>query len=684
LRYLWQRMTGSMARRGLRGTIARVTSEWRALPARDRSWSLESLDTPFAPFAIPCSATPQVSVIVPVRDKLPYTLACLRSIARHGADAAFEVIVVDDASGDGSADALAQVDGVRVLRNPRNLGFIGSCNAGAATARGAYLLFLNNDTQVTPGWLDRLLDCFADEPGCGIAGSRLAYPDGRLQEAGGLVYADGEAWNYGRFENRDDPRFAYRRDADYVSGAALMVEATLFHQLGGFDPRYAPAYGEDMDLAFAVRAAGRRVVYQPASLVVHCEGISLGTDPFAGAKQYQRINRESFVAKWRQALHAQPAPGTPAERAIHHHRARHILIVDTLAPDPARDSGSLRLLNLMRLLHEMGWRISFMADNRRASAHEIALLGAVGAQTLCKPWSPPLATWLRREGGTLDAAMLCRHHVAQSWSSEIRRLAPAAMLLFDTVDLHFLREQRAAEHSHSPMLARQAAMARERELALVRARDASFVVSPVERDLLAREVPQARVELLSNIHHAPGRARGFDGRRDLVFVGGFGHPPNEDAVRWLLTDIYPLIRARRPDIAVHIIGDMPAAARRQLAGPGVHLHGRIGELGPWLAGCRIALAPLRYGAGVKGKVNLAMAHGLPVVATTVAAEGIDLRDGDDVLLGDDAESFAAAVLRLYDDASLLLRLSDACLDNVRRHFSFDAARAVLQRVLPIA
>jgi GT2 family glycosyltransferase len=671
-----------MAQRGLRGTMARIAQEFRPRGAADASWQLEPLDVPFAPFALPCSETPRVSVIVPVHGKLPYTLACLRSIARHGADAAFEVIVVDDASPDDSAAVLGHVDGLRLLRNERNLGFIGSCNAGAAAARGTHLLFLNNDTQVTPGWLDRLLDCFAEEAACGIAGSRLAYPDGRLQEAGGIVYADGSAWNYGRFEDRDDPRFLYRRDADYVSGAALMIESALFHATGGFDRRYAPAYCEDMDLAFAVRAAGRRVIYQPESLVVHCEGISSGLDPFAGVKQYQTANRATFADKWQAALQRQPAPRTPVETAIHHERRPHILIVDALAPDAARDSGSLRLLNIMRLLRQLGWRISFMADNRSATHGEIVQMGRAGTHVLCKPWSPSLAAWLRREGATLDAVMLCRHYVAAPNLDLVRRLAPQAKVLFDTVDLHFLREQRAAEHTGNDTLARQAELSRHRELSLIQACDITLVVSPVEHALLARELPQARIELLSNVHEVYGRGAGFAARSGLVFVGGFNHPPNEDAVRWLVGEIFPRIRAQRPDIALHLIGDIPEAARPSLATAGAQIHGRVADLTPWMEGCRIALAPLRYGAGVKGKVNMAMSHGLPVVATGIAAEGMQLRDGDEILLADDAEGFAAAVLRLHDDEALWHHLSEYGLRNVHEHFSFEAARATLRRILP--
>lgn len=678
--YLLKRVAGSVIQRGVKGTLWRIRQELRSRPAADPIWELEPLNA-LSPHSVPDSSAPQVSVIIPAHGKLFYTLACLRSITRHPAAAAFEVIVVEDASPDDSAKVLSQIDGLRVLHNTTNLGFIASCNAGAAAARGTFLLFLNNDTQVTSGWLDELLACFAEEEGCGIAGSRLAYPDGRLQEAGGIVYSNGEAWTYGRFEKRDDPRFLYRRDADYVSGASLMIAADLFRAIGGFDTRYAPAYCEDMDLAFAVRAAGRRVIYQPASLVVHCEGISSGLDPFSGIKRYQSINRTKFVEKWQDALTRQPRPTLPAERAIQRADARHILIVDALTPDPSRDSGSLRLINIIRLLHELGWRITFMANNRRASAAEIALLGRLGVHVLCKPWASGLPSWLARHGTGLGAVMLCRHYVAEPYLPLVRRRAPQAKVIFDTVDLHFLREQRAAEHADNESMARKAKQSRLKELALINACDASLVVSPVEYRLLREAVPDAQVELLSNVHDVHGRHGDFADRHGLVFVGGFGHPPNVDAVHWLVEEIFPRIRQQRTDIVLHLIGDMPQAARESLARPGIHIHGRVQDLAPWMSGCRVAMAPLRYGAGVKGKINMAMSHGLPVVATPMAAEGMYLVDGENVLLATDADAFATAVLRLHEDEQLWLRLSDASLDNVRQHFSFETARRTLQRLL---
>lgn len=677
-----QRVTGSVVQRGLQGTVERIAQEFRPRIKLLSALALEPLEDARAPSALPSSDQPRVSVIIPVHGKLNYTLACLRSIASNGAKAAFEVIVVDDASPDATAATLSQVAGLRLIRNAHNLGFIGSCNVAAAAALGSHLLFLNNDTQVTPGWLDHLLDCFEEDAHCGIAGSRLIYPDGRLQEAGGIIFSNGDGWNYGRFESPDDPRFRYRRDADYVSGASLMIEAALFRQLNGFDSLYTPAYYEDTDLAFAARAAGKRVIYQPESVVVHFEGISSGTDLQGGVKQYQVINKLKFSKKWAEALTHQSEAGSPIESAINRDKRPHILIIDALAPDASRDSGSLRMINIMRLLRELGWRVTFMADNRDASDDEISQLGRIGVQTLCKPWSPSLVRWLAREKQSLQAVMLSRHYIAAPNLGLIRRTVPQAKIIFDTVDLHFLRELRAAQHMANRAMIRQAQASRRRELALIRKCDVTLVVSPFEQELLSKEAPDAKVVLVSNVHEVFGCRVDFAKRRDLVFVGGFGHLPNIDAVDWLVSDIYPHIRATRPEIALHLIGDIPESARSKLTRPGVHIHGKVEELAPWMDGCRVALAPLRYGAGVKGKVNMAMSYGLPVVATSVAAEGMQLQDSVNILVADDAEAFASAVLRLYDDEVLWKHLSKNGLDNIRQHFSFDAARDALRRALP--
>ncbi len=619
--------------------------------------------------------------MIPVHGKCAYTVACLRSLARHGAGVPFEVIVVDDASPDDTVMVLGQVEGLRLLRNGENLGFVGSCNAGAAAARGEFVVFLNNDTQVTAGWIDALLRCFAERPACGIAGSRLVYPDGRLQEAGALVFADGSGWNVGRFEPRDAAPFRYRRRTDYVSGAALMIRRETFERIGGFDPRYAPAYYEDADLAFAVRRLGLEVCYEPASTVVHCEGISAGTDLDAGMKRHQRPNQAVFADKWKVELGRQPPPGTPLDRAVRWHRRGRVLVVDATLPDPARDSGSLRMCGILRLLDAQGWSVAFYPDDGRADDAGMDRLGALGCEVLANSDIGNLPAWLRRHGRELHAVMLSRHTVAGQYADLVRRLAPQARLLFDTVDLHFLREERAAALGGHAAMAQQAGQSRRSELALIEQADTSFVVSPYEKDLLARLTPTARVELLSNIHEAHGSRRGHAERRDLVFIGGAGHPPNVDALRWIATGILPRLRQAMPDLCVHALGDMPDGLRRELASPGLELHGRVPDLTPWLDRCLASIAPLRFGAGVKGKINMAMSHGVPVVATTLAIEGMQLRHDHDVLVADDDSAFVDAVLRLHDDAALWDALSRHGMDNIRRHFSPDLAAAALRHAL---
>lgn len=633
--------------------------------------------------ALPAAEQPLASIVIPAYNHLDHTLACLAAIATDKARTPFEVIVVDDCSSDATPTRLARIAGLRLHRNAQNMGFVGTCNAGAALARGRYLVFLNNDTQVRPGWLDALIESFERLPQAGLIGAKLIYPDGRLQEAGGIVFSDGSGWNYGRFADPAEPQFNFVREVDYCSGAAIAIERKLFQVLGGFDPHYAPAYYEDTDLAMKVRARGLRVYYQPRAEVLHFEGVTSGTDIAGGVKAFQVRNQKRFTERWHEVLqHAHQPPGTAAARASARGCLRQVLIIDVRTPTPDRDSGSLRMINLMQLLIAQGYAVTFLAENPAHGGAYTEALQQLGVEAWWHPWLSDPTRWLSEHAARFDTVILSRHYVASVYLPLVRRYAPRAKVLFDTVDLHYLREQREAELSGDPARHRAAATTRQQELQLIRETDITLVVSSFEQSLLQHEVPGARIEVLSNVHTVAGSRQPGPTREGLLFVGGYRHPPNVDAVCWLVEAILPLIRAQMPSLELHLIGaDAPEAVRALKQQPGVCFHGHVPDLDPYLDGCRIALAPLRYGAGVKGKINQSMAHGQPVVATPCAVEGMHLRDGHDVLVALEPQAFADAVVRLYRDPGLWQQLSEHGLDNVRKHYSFDAARVALERVL---
>ncbi len=684
VRSLVRRGLSSLRARGWRATWQRALIQFQPPPALAPASLFAPSPAPFAPFALPdalAAAAPRASIVIPVFNHCEATLACLRALAAHPPQAGCEVIVIDDGGSDATAEWMPAIAGLRYHRRAGNGGFIAACNDGAARARGDVLVFLNNDTLPQPGWLDALLDTFRQQPDAGLVGAQLLYPDGRLQEAGGVVFSDGSAWSYGRFESPDDPRYSCLRDADYCSGAALAIPRALFERIGGFDSRYAPAYYEDTDLAFAVRALGRRVLYQPASRVVHDEGTTAGTDTGSGIKAYQVRNRGVFAGRWGDTLARHAAPGTTPDPASLNAGRRRVLVIDETIPRPDRDSASLRQVNLLRMLTAAGAHVAFLPTDLAHAGDATRALQALGVETWYAPFAETAAGWLKRHAARFDVIVLSRHHVAGVYLPLLRRLAPQARLVLDSVDLHYLRERRGARIAGDAAALRAAETTRERELAAMAAADLTLVVSADERAQLAQDAPALAVEVLSNLHEVAGPGAAFDARHDLVFVGGFRHPPNVDAVLWFGRDVFPHIRARLPDVRFHCIGAEPPDAVRALAAePGIVVHGHVPDLAPYMEGARIAVAPLRFGAGVKGKINLSMAHGQPVVATTCAVEGMHLRDGVDVSVADDARGFADAVARLYLDRTRWEQQAAQGLENVARHFSLEAAGAVVRRV----
>ncbi len=609
----------------------------------------------------PSVAEPVVSVVIPVYNNSGVTVRCLQSIVdQWPATLACQIIVVDDASTDSTATILTALPGIDYIRNGVNSGFIRSCNRGASFARGSYICFLNNDTIVSPGWLDELVRTAHSDPAIGAVGAKLVYPDGRLQEAGGVIWRDGGGWNYGRGADPRDPKYNYVRNVDYCSGAALLVRTELFRTLGGFSELYLPAYYEDVDMCFAIRQLGYRVVYQPLSVVIHDEGTSSGVSLESGVKRYQVINGSKFVEKWRDTLqsHTDHDPERIDRAARRLRRSKTILMIDNYVPEFDKDAGSDRMFNLIRQFQAIGFDVIFVPDNYFRSEPYTSVLERIGVEVVygTERTAGP-ADAVRERLPFIDLAWVSRPDIGKRWLPVLRERANLPVI-YDTVDLHYLRVKRELDvkQNTDPLLWDKWHEERDDELGVMRGADITIATAEGERKILNTEGID-NVFIIPTMHRIVERKYSFEETAGLLFIGGYQHPPNPDAALWLCREIMPLIWAELPELKLVLLGSNPPDTIRDLQSDRVSVPGYLPDVTTYFERARIFVAPLRYGAGIKAKVGHAFGFGLPTVTTGIGAEGFGIADGENALIADDAAAFARAVMRLYNDEALWRRLS---------------------------
>ena len=635
----------------------------------------------------PKADSPEVSIVIPVYNQIHYTYLCLASILEHTKDVSYEIVIADDVSGDATEHLGEFAEGITICRNETNQGFLRNCNHAAKSARGRYIMFLNNDTQVTEGWLSSLVSLIQSDDSIGMVGSKLVYPDGRLQEAGGIIWSDGSGWNYGRLDNPDKAEYNYVKDVDYISGAAILLSAELWNRIGGFDERFAPAYCEDSDLAFEVRKAGYRVVYQPLSKVIHFEGVSNGTDVNgSGLKRYQVENSEKLKEKWKEEFKKQcvntgsPNPFRARERSM---GKPIILVVDHYVPTFDKDAGSKTTFQYLKMFLNKGYAVKFLGDNYLHEEPYTTVLQQMGIEVLYgQEYLTGIWDWLDKNGKEISIAYLNRPHIAAKYVDYIAEHTDIKIIYYGH-DLHFMREFREYELTGDTGKKRDSEYWKSIEFSLMHKAAVSYYPSVVEEEAIHDVDETVNVKAITAYVYdtfLDNLNQDFAKREGLLFVGGFAHPPNADAVLWFAKEVFPMIREKL-DVNFYVVGSRVTDEIKALEQPGskIIVKGFVSEeeLSELYRSCRIVIVPLRYGAGVKGKVVEAIYNGAPIVTTSVGSEGIP--GVEDVLLVEDKpEDFAGAVVKLYGDEKRLAQLSQKTQEYIKAHFSVDAAWEVIR------
>lgn len=363
-----------------------------------------------------------------------------------------------------------------------------------------------------------------------------------------------------------------------------------------------------------------------------------------------------------------------------HKNGCNILVIDDVVPMPDKDSGSLRRTAFLDILCEEGNNVTFIPSNLWRTSGYTNALEKRGIRVLGLPDMRFVTEHLYEEGESYDIVIVGRVQNMTAYAKDIRRYAPQAALIFDTVDLHFLRMERQATTMSDRKMMRAAMREKKRELHAVQHADCTIVVSEEEKTILTSLVPDATISVLSNIHDVRLPQTPFAQRENIMFVGAYGHQPNADAAQYLVREIWPLVRQKLPDATLHLIGEDPDDVLTELGGDGVIVTGHVPDLDAVLEQARVSVAPLRYGAGVKGKINMSMSRGVPIVTTSIGAEGMGLHHEENCLIADSAENFAAMIVRAYTDETLWQKLSHAGPALIQEKFSKHHARTAWKEI----
>ena len=626
---------------------------------------------------------PTVSIILVFYNKAHLSLLCLDSILQN-ADVPYEVVVVNNCSSDQTNSLLERIDGITIINNTANLGFGDACMQGAEQARGEYLCFLNNDALLQSHALSSAVASFREGSKVGVVGGKILLANGDLQEAGSMIWSDGSALGYGRGDDPGLPQYEFRRPVDYCSGAFLITPRSLFHQLGGFNRLFSPAYYEDSDYCMTVWEAGYSVLYEPTAVIRHYESAS--SDGNEAAKPAMAANQQKFRAKWNDRL-LKHLPYSTANiqraRISASSEALKVLYIEDRIPHCHLGSGFPRSNEVLHHLVRQGHRVTCASFTFRLEEseygdipREVELLDGISQrERLFREYVP-----------NSDIVWVSRPHNMEAFlKGGADNGGPSnARLVYDAEAIFAERDWRQAEMLGSEISSTVKSAWLDRELALAKAADAVVVVSQRDRATMASRGVN-HVSIIGHRVCADPTAAAFDERRTFLFVGAMHRTdsPNADSMRYFCGSIWPTVR-QVTGAQLIIAGYGADTVLSDCQADGVRILGRQDDLTSLYNQARVFVVPTRYAAGIPYKAHEAASFGVPLVVSNLIGEQLGWQHGNECLMAEAPIAFAGECCRLYQDANLWERLRTNALLRVINELSDEVfAKAVASVIINV-
>jgi GT2 family glycosyltransferase/glycosyltransferase involved in cell wall biosynthesis len=644
-----------------------------------------------------------VSIIVPVYNQWEFTKACLNSVYEsiRGEHIVCEVIIADDCSTDETLNVKNYFPNVRIIRTEKNLGFLRNCNNAAQSARGKYLLLLNNDTIVMPGWLSSLYSAIEDDQRAAIVGSKLLYPDGVIQEAGGAILQDGSAYNLGRGGERDTPVYNFLREVDYISGASILIRSSFWKSAEGFDEGYKNAYCEDSDLAMTARSRGFRVIYQPNSEVIHFEHQSYADQAPSRNTELQQHNIKILVSKWADALGrnhgAKSAPevamaraerGPLKREALVRKKAKkfNILFFSPFPSHPQSHGNRTTIYSLAKIFQGLGHKVHFVvlnsADvtedgiNAMQSTWDTFDILDFNNPMLADEFDLPWDSWYEKGLGEKIKCLCHKYEIdiafcSYIFQSKILEFVPNYILkIIDTHDkmsdrYKMLQDKGLKPEFFSCSLLDEGNYLHRSDIVLARRKEESILFDSLTNPGRSLVVPH-----LENANFVWNKSHSIK----KVGIVASANKINLAMLKDFLNSVEQKLDGKRCPFMIHVAGEiremthaLPNQDRNIFRSPWIQMHGFVPNISDFYSEMDIIVSPVTIGTGINVKSVQAMAYGMPLLTTANGIKGLET--GDPLHTHQNLDELAETLLNLTNRGDELNRLSILSRNQYKNFYS---------------